>query len=99
MPATRYYDVYDTKDNTLMLHCVTRKEISEYFRKDVPKMISKYADCEWNLFDRYKIVHVDAPDRFTKEWNRAIEPFRHVQWVKKDGRKLTIKECGKDEGV
>lgn len=86
-----YYNLYDGEE--LILESVQRKEILDFLGNDKIN-IAQYANLGITYGGRYKIEMVGREDdydtRFAQEWNKAIKPFKRVEWVKSGGRKLTI---------
>ena len=83
------YNLYDNGE--LVLEEVLVKEIKAFLGvKDLN--VSQYASLSVAFRGRYTIEKIEEritlDEEFIKEWNKAVEPFKRVIWVKSGGRKL-----------
>lgn len=82
------YNLYD--EGELVLENVYAEDIKEFLGNDKIN-ISQYAENGIIYAGHYKIEKGDsdlARSMFAREWDKAVAPFRRVEWVKSGGRRL-----------
>lgn len=87
-----YYNLYDNGE--LILERAQPREIIEFLGVETFNVAS-YAELRSIYKGRYRVKKVEEglsqDEIFIEEWNKAVEPFKRVIWVKRGGRKLRVK--------